>query len=257
MGHPFGGGPLGGSKMLAESDVLKVMEERHSSRETFDPQRHVRRGDLQKILEAARWAPTAHNMQNFEIVVVDDPHLLKEIGRIETHVSEAFLRENYQQLSDSEGELRHRQVGILGTLFPASWKQPDKFEEVAREAPSVPLHQDINGSPMLLLVVSDTTHRAPASMHDELGRISLGCVMENMWLAAQSVGLTAQILSVFGGEPVETETRRILGIPSPHRIIFAVRLGYPAEPEGKQLRVRREVGAFVHYNGYGEGHPLV
>jgi nitroreductase/FMN reductase (NADPH) len=27
---------------------------------------------LDKILEAARWSPTPHNMQNFEIVIIDD-----------------------------------------------------------------------------------------------------------------------------------------------------------------------------------------
>ncbi len=54
------------------SDVLKVIRERHSSRVPFDPNRLPSKEDLRKILEAARWTPTAHNMQNFDIVVVDD-----------------------------------------------------------------------------------------------------------------------------------------------------------------------------------------
>ncbi len=28
----------------------------------------------------ARWAPTAHNMQNFEVIVVDDNEVLEIIG---------------------------------------------------------------------------------------------------------------------------------------------------------------------------------
>jgi nitroreductase len=46
---------------------------------------------LLQILEAARWAPTAHHMQNFEVVVVNERDLLDDI------------EENYAQLSLSEG----------------------------------------------------------------------------------------------------------------------------------------------------------
>lgn len=38
-------------------------------------------------------------MQNFEIVVVDSEELLQKIGNIKSPISEAFIKENYQQLS--------------------------------------------------------------------------------------------------------------------------------------------------------------
>jgi len=53
-------------------DILKLIQTRHSARMPFDPDRPVAKSDLQQILEAGRWAPTAHNMQNYEILVVDD-----------------------------------------------------------------------------------------------------------------------------------------------------------------------------------------
>lgn len=90
------------------SDVLKVIRERHSSRVPFDSNRLPSKEDLRKILEAARWTPTAHNMQNFDIVIVDDKKILDEIGNIKSDISEEFLRENYQQLSSSEEELCKR-----------------------------------------------------------------------------------------------------------------------------------------------------
>ncbi len=43
-------------------DILDILQARHSSRIPFDPERRVAEQDLQRILEAARWAPTAHNM---------------------------------------------------------------------------------------------------------------------------------------------------------------------------------------------------
>ena len=35
--------------------------------------------------------------------------------------------------------------------------------------------------------------------------ISLGCVLENMWLVAESLGIGFHVLSAFGGEGVERE----------------------------------------------------
>ena len=63
-------------------DILKLIRERRSSRIPFDLERPVAKEDLEKILEAARWSPTAHNMQNFEIIVVDDKEILKAIGNL-------------------------------------------------------------------------------------------------------------------------------------------------------------------------------
>ena len=56
-------------------------------------------------MEAGRWTPTAHNMQNFEVVVVDDKEVLEIIGNVKSRISEVFLRENYEQLSFSKEEL--------------------------------------------------------------------------------------------------------------------------------------------------------
>jgi len=161
-------------------ELLKVIQRGQSLRGTFDPKRPVPKDDLMQVLEAGRWTPTAHNMQNFEIIVVDDKELLENIGNIKSPISEEFLRENYQQLSFSEKELLQKKVGLLGTLFPPEWRNPAKLGEVARKSVPFSLSQIINGSPTILIVIYDSRKRAPASEGDFLGIISLGCVMENM-----------------------------------------------------------------------------
>ena len=90
------------------TNILKLIEERHSSRGPFDRERPVAKQDVRQVLEAGRWAPTAHNMQNFEILVIDDEEILKKIGHIKSQVSEEFIRENYQQLSFSKKEFTHK-----------------------------------------------------------------------------------------------------------------------------------------------------
>src|SRR5664279_2729932 len=123
------------------SEILKVIQERQSARVPYDPNKQVQKDDLKKILEAAKWTPTAHNMQNFEIIVVDDKAMLKKIGNIKSRISEEFLRENYEQLSFSKEELLKKKTGILGAMFPPDWVDPKKMAEAAKNAEPMPLIQ--------------------------------------------------------------------------------------------------------------------
>lgn len=119
-------------------EILKNIQDRHSSRVPFDREHPPAKHDMLEILEAARWAPTAHNMQNFEIIVVDDKTQIDKLGDIKFRISEDFLEENYQQLSFSEEELIQKKVGILGTMFPESWRTPgdwSKLREIANQLP--------------------------------------------------------------------------------------------------------------------------
>jgi nitroreductase len=232
------------------NDLLKLIEARQSARGPFDPKRSIPRDDLEKILEAARWTPTAHNMQNFEIIVVDDKKLLAAIGGIKSSPDLTFIRENYAQLSFSEKELRQKKVGIMGTMFPKSWQTPDpKLEDVSNEDRSAFMSRLIGSSSALLFVLYDPGRRAPASENDFLGIISLGCAMENMWLMANSLGIGVHIVSSLSGEETEKEVKKMLNIPDNLIIGFTMRLGYPtATPD--YVRVRRDIKDFTRYNGF-------
>jgi len=230
--------------------ILQLIQERQSSRVLFDPGRLIPEDHLRQILEAARWAPTAHNMQNFEIVVVDDRHVLEQVSRIPTVTSPTFVEENYEQLSFSEEELRRKKVGLLGTMFPPSWRTPGVTPHLDEAHAHSILGAPIKMSAALLIVLYDSRKRAPASEGDVLGMMSLGCVMENMWLMAQSLGIGFHIQSVISADDVEREVKRILAVPDPFKIGFAVRLGYPTTP-ATYLRVRRDVTDFTHRNQFG------
>lgn len=227
-------------------NILKTIQERHSTRMPFDPKRPIAKADLRQILEAGRWAPTAHNMQNFEIVVIDDKKILEELGNIKRTVSETFIRENYQQLSFSEEELLRKKVGLLGTTFPPSWRTPG-----VKPIPEEGRMRLLPACPTLLVVLYDPGQRAPASEGDFLGIISLGCMTENMWLMANSLGIDLHIVSSLADGPVEKEVKRILNVPEHLRIVFSVRLGYASAAPAQHLRVRRDIEDFSFHNRYG------
>ncbi len=235
--------------------LQQLILKRHSSRGPFDVTRPVPDAALQALLEAARWAPTAHNMQNFAIIAVDDPTVIARLGHVRSGVSPAFLRENYRQMSFSHAEFLARKRGVLAETFPPAWRT-----EAAREGRLAPsearsLHDTLLGGPLLLVVVYDADERAPGSEHDALGFISLGCVMENLWLTATALGLGLHIISALSanlaGADVEDEVRTILHFPAHFRIGFSCRIGYPLAPAATHLRVRRDIGDFCHHNAWG------
>jgi nitroreductase len=134
-------------------DILSVIQERQSARGLYDPEHRVARQDLGKILEAARWAPTAHNMQNFEIVVVDDKRLIEDIGNITYALSTTFIRENYQQLSFSEEELVRKKVGLSASHFPPALTLKEEVDQppiYLAEAPRLIVTYYAAGPPSVL-----------------------------------------------------------------------------------------------------------
>jgi nitroreductase len=233
-------------------DVFETIKERKSVRVPFDPNRPISKENLEHVLEAARWAPTGHNMQNYEIMVVDDRAVLGRISNMKSCVLEDFLRDNYGHLSFSEEELKHKKTGILSTGFPPDWVDPAKFSQIAR-SPPIPISNSIRGSPTLLMVLYDPRKKAPALAVDIYGFIGLGCLMENIWLTAQALGIGMQILSLSATVSVEAELKQLLDIPDPLKIAYTIRLGYPTIPAPvKDLRVRRDIGDFTHHNRYSQ-----
>jgi len=231
-------------------ELLPQIQKRQSSRVLFDPKRKIPKKDLQKILEAARWAPTAHNMQNFEIVIVDDKKLLDKISALRNPISLTFVRENYRQLSFSEAELRRNKVGVLGMMFPPAWRNPRATAKEIKNAERGSFQErQIGSSSALGIVLYDPKRRAPASAHDFLGAISLGCMLENAWLMADSLGIGFHVVSALSQGGVEKKIKQMLHIPSRFHIALSFRLGYLTAPM-KYLRVRRDVKDFVHHNTY-------
>lgn len=235
------------------NSLFDLIKTRQSSRTPFDPDRPVSNHDIQQILEAGSWAPTAHNMQNYETVVVDDKTLLQKIREIDYPVSETFIQENFLQLSFSIEELKKKKTGVLSLMFPKTWQQPGLIPEHSTlnepEHPLLERHNHILTCPMLVILVYDPTRRAPASEGDFLGVLSLGCVLENMWLMAASLGIGFHVVSALANEPAATQIKRLLHIPAELSIALAFRLGYPIA-KGDYLRVRRDVRDSTHINTY-------
>ena len=231
-------------------DLLDIMWQRHTCRAAYNPAMAIREEDLQRILDAARWAPTAHNMQNYEIIVVDDKQRLAAIGSVEIPPADTFVRETYHSLSLSEAELLRRRTGLLAGMLPESWHEPAIKDDADSPAHTF-VGRTIRQCPTLLIVVHDARAAASTPLQAAEDLMSLGCVMQNMWLMTESLGISMQVLSSLGESVAESRVRALLDIPQHLKIAFAVRLGYPLDNSESYLRMRRKIQDFTHRNRYG------
>jgi nitroreductase len=236
---------------------LALLHRRHSARGPFNPDRAVTTRQIKLILEAARWAPTPDNMQNFAIVVVDDKKRLDAIAKIPAEMSETYLRETYEHVSFDEAELSRKKTGTLANIYPRAWTDPEAWNPDSDLRSQLTLLGTAVLEPQVLLVVLyDSSKHSPDSKGDALGFMGLGCVMENMWLMSESEGLGMHVLTVFRNGAVEKQVQQVLGIPPLMKIAFACSLGYPASPADNYLRVRRNLEDFVHHNQFGHKDVL-
>jgi nitroreductase len=190
-------------------------------------------------------------MQNFEVVVVDSKEQLDAIGRVPADMSEQFLRETYGLLSYSDAELREKKTGMLASSFPSAWTNPEAWNpESDYRSQLTFLGRAIGETPLMMFVVYDATKRAPGSEGDPVGLISLGCVLENMWLVCESLELGLHVLTVVSDGPVEHKLKDVLRVPANMKIAFACSIGYAADPLASYTRVRRDLNDFVHYNKF-------
>ncbi len=136
----------------------------------------------------------------------------------------------FPQLSFSEAELLRTKTGLLASMFPASWHERDVEREAGSGARLTYLGRTISACPVLLVVTYDIRLRRCEG--DTLDIMSLGCVMQNLWLMSESLGISLQILSAVSENEVQNRLRRILAMPATH-----------------EHRIRRQTGLCRHSIG--------
>ncbi len=82
-----------GIKLEKKSDILiKLIKERRSCR-FFDPDAKVKKEDIKITLDAAKWAPSARNLQPLEYVMITDKKSREQLSKLcrQDHPNQAPL----------------------------------------------------------------------------------------------------------------------------------------------------------------------
>ncbi|HTZ09967.1 MAG TPA: nitroreductase family protein [Acidimicrobiales bacterium] len=169
---------------------------------------------VERILEAATFAPSAENRQPWVFVVVRDPDSRAEIGALTRRAWEEGAR------AHSEGRLT---PGLLAEV-----------EAGARGG--------VASAPVLVVVGGDTRLGDPRVLEASI----FPCV-QNLLLAATALGLGSSLTTlplVFGRELSDA-----VGLPAEVRAMAVVPLGWPARPLSPPRRL--PVAAKAHRERFG------
>jgi len=213
-------------------DILDVLTSRKSIRRYKpDP---VPDELIDRILEAARWAPTGENYQPWRFIVVRDPETRNRIGELAKMGSGSRMTAWYCM-----GQMQERFAGIA---------DPVKRAQVLRFMYSGEVSAFAKQSPVVIAVIGSLREGSVDVPYD------LSAAVENILLEAHSLGLGA--CWVHGPVASSRDARKfkeILGIPTgmgEYKVIAYVSIGWPAEAR-KHPRPKKDLEEMVYWEKFG------
>jgi len=208
---------------------LNLVQTRRSTRK-FKPDAPVAPDDIQKMLEAGRWAMSGANAQPWEYVVVDD-----------TVIKERIVAAWIDVRSDSHI--------IENTRLPELCPPHFRGSEVVLGFKDAPVFIVVLGDRRTyqVTVLSANYICGEGGANTDSNYLkNMGNTTQNIHLAAAALGLGTQWVSTnrLWGEAI----KQILGIPDILDVHTIVAVGYPALPP--KYSQRRPLEEIVHHNHY-------
>jgi nitroreductase len=186
---------------------------------------------LRSVLEAATWAPSGSNTQNWRLLVIRDPEQRRKLG--EVYRKGFFSFYPAERLAAETDPSRRRMM--TGAVY---------------------LAQNLGTEPPVLVMFCQSAPRGD-SLNSPSGRnpwtrgSSIYLAVQNLLLAARASGLGGCLTTVHLFH--EAEARAILGIPDDVDTFALVPLGYPRDKFGP-LR-RKPVEEVTYLDTWGTSLP--
>ena len=189
---------------------------------------------VDRIIEAARWAPSGFNSQPWEFVVI------------------------------KEKELKDKVVHIIRPERPAGTPGFSKMEDMCEEWMRLKRHpwldsdMEYQNAPVFILLFGDTRTQSGLPMvvkynphmKQSIYISSLASAFLYMHLAATTLGLASQWVSFVASAYCHCALKDLLNIPTEVEVYDMIALGYPAyEPRPKLMR---PVDKMIHRDHFGK-----
>ncbi len=195
--------PLRPDRQISPEALYFFLRSRRSCR-NFRPQ-EVPQEDLEKLIDIARYAPTGHNSQNFEFIVIQDKELIQKLAER----TAIFFGNLYKMLSAPGLEIPPwLATHMRGFRLNYEYYQQGK-DRIFRNAPA-------------LIII-----HAPAANVSSAQNCHLA--MAHIMLQAQAMGLGTCIIGYFiTAAERDPSLIKELEIPKDHKIFTCCTVGYPA-----------------------------
>lgn len=194
--------------------VLELVRSRRSTRAFRD--QPVEKELIEKMIAGARYAPSAHNTQSTEFIVIQDPALLKQISRLTADYLEKIIKLLRNPVTRFFMRL------VEGKKVQGAIRALDGFEQLIR-ALRQGRDRILHEAPALILFHADQS--------TVFAEANANLALQNAALIAQSLGLgsfwTGYVVSVCNRDD---RIPRLLSLPKGHKVYAGLALGYPQFP---------------------------
>ncbi|PXV67978.1 nitroreductase [Dysgonomonas alginatilytica] len=208
-------------------DFLELASRRQSTRK-YDTTRSVEAEKIERIIEAARLAPSACNAQPWHFVVVNDAQLIDETLESIENPTESETQSVHLVLVD-ESELKNKVADAASARLLG-------MNHFTKQAPIhiLLVEEKVNLSSGIGGVIKDK----------HFAYVDIGIAASHICLAAEAEGLGSCILGWFN----ESKIKKLLNIPDSKRVILDILIGYPAQE--LRPKKRKPTNEIVSYNTY-------
>jgi nitroreductase len=229
--------------MKPRTDLFEAIKARRTTNGAFRPgpiaPEHVR-----LILEMASHAPSHFNSQPWRFIVVQDEERRAAIADIAGDSMRMLIEEGtfWKRYSKyfrfSQGEIDRTSDGIHFDKIPSMLRPFARYVFSPKggavinkfQVPRVlgnDAHKLVGTSPLILGIVLTRTEYQPQELSGLYSVISLGAVIQTIWITANSLGIGMQFVST----PMEVEGQwekivTLLDVPDDQALLVLFRLGY-------------------------------
>lgn len=186
---------------------------------------------LERVLQAAVWAPSGGNRQPWRVIVVRDTAIKQALSDLYVDEWATYVEFNLAKVPDRSPETLERVR-----------RQFDTGGALAAGLADVPVVCVFVHDPSMLYVTD-----ADLGRHPVVGGASLYPAVQNLLLAARAEGLGGVITTLLCRR--EPEMRTVLSLPDEWAVHAVVPLGYPKGRHGP-LR-RAPLTEMVHHDRWG------
>ncbi len=196
----------------------------------------VARETIERVLDAARFAPSGGNRQGWRVIVVSDAATRRALRELYVPHWDAY--------TEATGMRAALDAGEASGLRPGRLRMLRRADQYARTFDQVPLHIVICVEMTALTVTDIKLPRASIT-----GGASIYPFVQNILLGLRAEGLGASFTTLL--VPAEVEVRELLGIPDSVALAGHISVGHRADPWPSKLS-RNPLDEFAFGERYGQ-----
>ncbi|MBS1516428.1 MAG: nitroreductase family protein [Bacteroidetes bacterium] len=224
-------------------DVFDAILNRRTTNTAFIDKK-VSEEDINTLIKMASFAPSHFNCQPWRFIIIEDKELIKKIAKIGgdsmTQLMDdgRFWKQYRKYFRFDDDEIEKTKDGIHIDHMPAFLKPFAKqiFSEaggkiISRFRVSRILGNDeeklVADSPILFAIALTKDEYKKEELSRFYSVISMGAVIQNLWLSTTALGMGMQFISTPGEIPEQWEKIvNLLEVPDTYELAAVFRMGY-------------------------------